>query len=793
MGHEGEASDLLTAARDCLEHWDVAGAREAGEAARARASAWGDCAGASQANVLLARAALLVTSEPSATLLHETHATVQPGDSPAPAATAARARFLAEVASANNAATTSIDEWPSFHPKISTDAVAAAAILGTLLLRDPSRIRKRIAQPSSLHLGLAEHEGWGHLIAALNAEAHGSSGWQELDRALSKAEREGRTALLWTTLCARLALCERRGAHAERDAVRMRQRALLEHWALGLPATDAQSALRRPDRVACLLSDAPQTNNPEPWGQRLLETALALAEQRDTERVCEMALDAAIATLGAERGILILLDATGVPRVATKRHVAESAQDLVGFSATIAQRALREGEVIIANDVRSDPRFSECSSVSIEVTSVLCAPIHARGELEGALYLDRHRGGRPFDETAVATARALGSMIASALLTARVIASLKEKTKELEAAREELSAALTHRTLERDDIGRRLANVTGALPVGTDAIVGRAPAMLRMRRMIEMVAPSDAPVLIAGETGSGKELVARALHSASARKDRPFVAINCGALSESLLAAELFGAERGSYTGATSSRPGLFVSAHQGTLFLDEVGDMPPSMQTALLRVLETSEFRPVGSVKPRSVDVRILAASHRDLLGLVRAGTFRDDLRYRLEVIRIEVPPLRDHLEDLPELCAHLLRDVQRRYGLPEKRMSPAAIHALSLRPWPGNVRELRHVLAGAALAAGGPVIAPEDIPSERSAQTDTAVTGEGSQVPDIDGHSLRADSIRRALRATAGNRGRAAKLLGISRSTLYRYLESHDVAAADSSAPPEVTEEPD
>jgi len=790
MGHEGAANDFLAAARNCLERWDVAGAREGAEAARARASAWGDCAGVLQADALLARAALLVTSEPSVNLLRET---MKPGDSRTPAATAARARFLAEVASASETAIAPVDEWPSLQPTTTTDAVAAVAILGTLLLGDPSRIRKRIVQPSTPLLGVADHGGWEHLIAALHAEAQGLSGWQELDRALSRAEREGRIALLWTTLCARLALCERRGAHAARDSVRIRQRTVLEQWALGLPAADAQSALRRPDRVACQLSAMSRTNTSAAGEQRLLETALALAEQRDPERVSEMALDAAIAALGAERGILILLDATGAPHVATKRYVAESAQDLVGFSTTIAQRALREGEVIIANDVRSDPRFSDCSSVSIEVASVLCAPIHARGELEGALYLDRHRGGRPFDEAAVATARALGSMIAAALLTARVIASLTEKTKELEATREELSAALASRTLERDDMGRRLANVTDALPVGTDAIVGRAPAMLRMRRTIEMVAPSDAPVLIGGETGSGKELVARALHAASARRDRPFVAINCGALSESLLAAELFGAERGSYTGATSARPGLFVSAHQGTLFLDEVGDMPPSMQTALLRVLETSEFRPVGSVKSRSVDVRILAASHRDLVGLVRSGTFRDDLRYRLEVIRIEVPPLRDHLEDLPELCAHLLRDVQKRYGLPEKRMSPAAIHALSLRPWPGNVRELRHVLAGAALAADGPVITPDDIPSDRTAQTDSAVTGDGSRVPDIDGHSLRADSIRRALRATGGNRGRAAKLLGISRSTLYRYLESHDVAAREGSAPPEATDERD
>jgi transcriptional regulator with PAS, ATPase and Fis domain len=277
--------------------------------------------------------------------------------------------------------------------------------------------------------------------------------------------------------------------------------------------------------------------------------------------------------------------------------------------------------------------------------------------------------------------------------------------------------------------------------------------------------------LVSGETGTGKELVARAIHAASARRDRPFVAVNCGALSENLLIAELFGAERGAYTGATTPRPGLFVAADGGTLLLDEVGDMPPAMQTSLLRVLETSEIRPVGATRSRKVDVRVLAASHRDLLELVRQGKFRDDLRYRLEVVCVEVPALRDRLEDLPELCAHLLRDVQRRYNLPERHLDPATLQTLGMRRWPGNVRELRHVLASAALAANGSAILPGDLPPERSAREAVEVA---SFEPD--GHVVRIDSIKRALRATAGHRGRAAKLLGISRSTLYRYLQEKD-----------------
>jgi two-component system NtrC family response regulator len=302
--------------------------------------------------------------------------------------------------------------------------------------------------------------------------------------------------------------------------------------------------------------------------------------------------------------------------------------------------------------------------------------------------------------------------------------------------------------------------------------------MTKLRRSIEIVAASDAPVLVVGETGSGKELVARALHGASARRDRPFVALNCGALSENLLAAELFGAVRGAYTGASVTRAGLFVAAHQGTLFLDEVGDMPASMQTALLRVLETSEIRAVGSNDQRKVNVRVIAASHRDLVELVRQGKFRDDLRYRLDVVRVEIPPLRERLEDLPELCEYLLREVRLQYDLPERRLSADALEALHSRRWHGNVRELRHVLASAALTAAGSAILPSDLPEERSAEPlSSADPFTLLAQKDGDGHALRGESIRRALHATGGHRGRAAKILGISRATLYRYCEAHSV----------------
>ena len=202
---------------------------------------------------------------------------------------------------------------------------------------------------------------------------------------------------------------------------------------------------------------------------------------------------------------------------------------------------------------------------------------------------------------------------------------------------------------------------------------------------------------------------------------------------------------------------------------------MPAGMQAALLRVLETSEVRPVGSSKIRRVDVRLVAASHRDLAHLVEQGSFRADLRYRLEVVRIEVPPLRDRLEDIPDLSAHLLREVSLSYRIPQRRLSVRALDALCLRPWPGNVRELRNVLAGAALAAEGDVIEGSDLPPDRSAPP--VAIGTQPVASGLESRPVPLESIRRALKATAGRRSRAAQLLGISRSTFYRYLETYDI----------------
>jgi serine/threonine-protein kinase PknK len=754
-----------------LEHWAIGEAREATEKARSLAAGWGAVDGVALADVLLARVSLLTTSDPG-TRTCGVRAPV-PGN---PALDASIRRFDAEAAAAMGAQASSSPELPALRADSPVDLIAAAVIGATLRLTDATHAPPRI-DGATLVRDRSDAGGWQDLIDALVMEASSGSGLAAAERALAAAERDGRRAVAWAALELRAAFCRRRGARHEERATRERMQRLVEVWAIGLSGAEATAALARPDR-AVLESPGDGAGAPLASSSRLVELALALEQERAIDRLIELALDAALAVTGAERGILLLLDASGGYQVAARRHVDPSApaSELIDLSSTAARLALDAGEVVAVNEVRRDARLSECASVPLDVSSLLCAPIYARGDRQGAIYLDRRARGRPFDPPSVAGARAIGGMLASALLNARVIAELEARSRELEAARDELNVALARRTIERDDMSRRLAEFRDVLPVGDDALVGHAQAMLRLRQIIARVGASDVPVLVSGETGTGKELVARAIHAASPRRDRPFVAVNCGALSENLLASELFGAERGAYTGANTSRPGLFVAADGGTLFLDEVGDMPAAMQTSLLRVLETSEIRPVGATRSRRVNVRVLAASHRDLLDLARRGVFRDDLRYRLEVVRLEVPPLRERLEDVPELSAHLLRDVQRRYNLPERHLVPAALQALTARRWPGNVRELRHVLASAALAAEGGSIVPADIPAERSIREEKEDAAANMAFSPPDGHSVRADSIQRALRATAGHRGRAAKLLGISRSTLYRYLQEKD-----------------
>jgi len=323
---------------------------------------------------------------------------------------------------------------------------------------------------------------------------------------------------------------------------------------------------------------------------------------------------------------------------------------------------------------------------------------------------------------------------------------------------------------------KRLEGELSSLREANGAIVGASGAMRESLELARKVAPHSATVLITGESGTGKELVARLIHRESPRARAPFVAVNCGAIPEALLESELFGHEKGAFTGATRDKAGLFEEADGGTLFLDEIGELPPALQVKLLRALQEGEVRRVGATTSTAVDVRVIAATNRDLHADVAAGRFRADLYYRINVVAIALPPLRERPEDVPELVRFFLERHATRMGLTARGISPAAMRALSAHSWPGNVRELEHAIERALVMTGGDVIEPSDLPATVGL---ASPAGGGAAVDETlsvkrQTTELEKSLIRRALAHTRGNRTRAARLLELShRALLYKIRE--------------------
>ncbi len=343
----------------------------------------------------------------------------------------------------------------------------------------------------------------------------------------------------------------------------------------------------------------------------------------------------------------------------------------------------------------------------------------------------------PFDELQIRIERALENR------------SLKERTRLLE------------RGLSPPDLG--------------SSFVGQSPEFRELLRLIERVAPSDSTVLITGETGTGKERVAKLIHARSSRAQRPFIVVECAALQESLLQSELFGHVRGAFTGAERDKSGLFEVAHGGTIFLDEIGEVSPATQTKLLRVLDTATFRRVGGTAEVHVDVRILAATNRDLQAMLRQGAFREDLYYRLSTIRIELPPLRMRKSDIDLLAQHFISVLNDRFGY-AKSISEAALECLRGHDWPGNVRELLHAIEAAMIVCDASEILPDHLPVNIRCAKLSAPSSAGTDHSKLCTlEELERIQIRLALEATGGHRGAAAKVLGISERSLYRKLRDH------------------
>jgi DNA-binding NtrC family response regulator len=341
-----------------------------------------------------------------------------------------------------------------------------------------------------------------------------------------------------------------------------------------------------------------------------------------------------------------------------------------------------------------------------------------------------------------------------------------------------------HRALERQALRRRASLLERGLtpPAVASSFVGRSPEFRRLVALVDRVAPSDSTVLITGETGTGKEMVAKLIHERSPRHGRPFVTVECAALQESLLQSELFGHERGAFTGADRAKPGLFEVAHGGTIFLDEIGEVSQATQVKLLRVLDASTFRHVGGTAEIHVDVRVLAATNRDLRGLVKQGLFREDLFYRLSTISVEVPPLRERPGDVRLLAEHFVAVLNDRYGT-RRRLGERALEALERHDWPGNVRELQHAVEASVVVGDGDEIQPRHLPRAVADGTPaTPAPTPPSSVPSTSAEvslptleQMEREHVERALRAADGHRAKAAKLLGISERNLYRKLREY------------------
>ncbi len=423
----------------------------------------------------------------------------------------------------------------------------------------------------------------------------------------------------------------------------------------------------------------------------------------------------------------------------------------------IAGAVMKSGESLLVPDVRADSRFYSAvdRQTGGNTRSILCAPLRTQRGIIGVIECINKSGERSFSESELTFLEALAGSVAVAIENAKLYQAVKVSEARL---RDEVALL----TRERPTRARF-----------TD-IIGSGPAMDKVFRLMESAIGSPITVLVVGETGVGKELVARAVHFESERKAKPFIAINCGAFPETLLESELFGYRRGAFTGATTDKRGLFEAADGGTIFLDEIGETPLTTQVKLLRVLERGEFIPLGDTQVRHVEVRVISATNRDLAEEVRGGRFRDDLFYRLNAFPIFVPPLRERREDIPILVAYLLKRLSQKWSKPECSVAPDAIEALQRHLWPGNVRELEHELERAVTLAGEERVLSRPHFSERvlaSALNRGALRPMGTLKHARD--EFEKDYVTAALRAHNGNVSHTARSLGISRVMLQRKMK--------------------
>jgi transcriptional regulator with GAF, ATPase, and Fis domain len=480
--------------------------------------------------------------------------------------------------------------------------------------------------------------------------------------------------------------------------------------------------------------------------RRLFEFSQRLMSSQGLDQLLETLLDSVLELTGAARGMVLMVDgqADGQNRIQVRasRNVGSEvlASDAQGISDSIVLDVIQSRRAVIVSDALTDTNFGKSASViALKLSSVMCVPLFDRGEVTGALYVANDEIKSLFERAQLDLLTVFAGQASLLLTNAMLVTALRADKKKLE---EELG-------------GKRFGE-----------IIGSCPSMQEVFRKLQKVATTDISVLITGETGTGKELIAREIHRRSDREAGPFVTVNCGAIPENLMESEMFGHVKGAFTGAVASRGGKFQQANGGTLFLDEVGELTPQLQVKLLRALQERMVTRVGDSRPEKVDIRVLSATNRNLEEMIQEGTFREDLYYRLNVVNLWLPPLRDRADDVFIIAKTLLSKYADELQSSVKGFSPNALAAIRRYAWPGNIRQLENRLKKALVLCDKNLLTPEDLD-----------LGEDKVEPIIPLERAKEEFQRRyvlqALERNAGNRTQTARDLGVDPRTIFRYLE--------------------
>ncbi len=488
--------------------------------------------------------------------------------------------------------------------------------------------------------------------------------------------------------------------------------------------------------------------------RKLHEFSEKLMTMKDMDALLEAMLDTVIEVTGAEKGLILLMDdafsmderapssAGAKPVIRASRHVKrESIADTTGtISDSIVRRVLETGRPLIVSDALTDSQFGSSESVvALRLSSVMCAPLLSQGHVIGALYVGNDRVKGLFQRSQLDLLSIFAAQASLILQNAMLLSTLR-------ADKEKLSAELKDKRFGE--------------------IIGVCSSMMEVFRKLQKVATTDISVLITGETGTGKELIAREVHRRSNRATGPFVVINCGAIPENLIESELFGHMKGAFTGAVASRPGKFQAADKGTLFLDEIGELPLNLQVKLLRALQERVVFRVGDSKPEKVDIRVVAATNRVLEEEIRAGRFREDLYYRLNVVNIWLPPLRDRGDDVLIIAKALLSKYAEELHSPVRGFTPQALASIKKHNWPGNIRQLENRIKKALVLCDRTLLGAEDLELDQASENPILPLEKAKE-------EFQRKYVLEVLERNNGNRTQTARDLGVDPRTIFRYLE--------------------